>query len=208
MSGRKKFAVRGEKELVYSGCQKKRTSHPTTRPGQHIYGAICASLGAAMPKSQVQTIADPTIPFEEDSGRLCQKREETKRMLASDYSITSAFLRVAVLAKVLGISQPTIYAAIRRGSFFLPFRMLGSMPVVKFDDLVDWYCEPPLTVKADECLTDREEETQRIGSLCHEQGGNEGIEAKVRETPEESGKAIRDEIVAGVLARMRGQSPR
>lgn len=161
-----------------------------------------------MPKSQVQTITDPIIPSEEESGRLCRKREETKRMLASDYGITSAFLRVAVLSKVLGISQPTIYAAIRRGSFILPFRMLGSMPVVKFDDLVDWYCKPSRTFKADERRAEREEEVPRIESLPHEQGGDEDIEIKASETPEGSAKAIRDEIVAGVLARMRSQSRR
>lgn len=73
--------------------------------------------------------------------------DEVREALARRYGIESAFVRVAQLAKILGISTPTIYAAMREGRFFLPHRMLCSMPAVRMDDLAEWYGrqEPPTT---------------------------------------------------------------
>jgi hypothetical protein len=67
-------------------------------------------------------------------------RERVAETLRKRYGIDSEFVRVAALSKVLGIAQPTIYSQMRSGTFFLPYRRLSSMPAVKFDDLVDWYC--------------------------------------------------------------------
>ncbi|KNH04476.1 hypothetical protein BRCH_03458 [Candidatus Burkholderia brachyanthoides] len=164
-----------------------------------------------MQKSKIHLDANSNIPSEDEISRSRLNRDETKRMLASDFGITSAFLRVGVLARVLGISQPTIYAAIRRGAFFLPIRKLGSMPVVKFDDLVDWYCQPSRTLQAGERQAEPKEDTQRVGLAPCEQGkgdSRQSIEDLACHSPEISAKEIRDDIVAGVLARMRGQSRR
>lgn len=67
-------------------------------------------------------------------------RERVAETLRQRYGIDSEFVRVAALSKVLGIAQPTIYSQMRSGTFFLPYRRLNSMPAVKFDDLVEWYC--------------------------------------------------------------------
>lgn len=69
-----------------------------------------------------------------------QSQEEAKRMLASQFGIEAAFVRVPALAKLLGIAAPTIYASMRRGTFFLPHWMLNSAPAVRLDDLASWYC--------------------------------------------------------------------
>ncbi|MFT4434169.1 helix-turn-helix transcriptional regulator [Caballeronia sp. 15715] len=62
-------------------------------------------------------------------------------LFANRFNVRSAFVRVKTLARILDIGQPTIYSAMRAGSFFLPHRMLGSAPAVKLEDLVDWYCD-------------------------------------------------------------------
>jgi hypothetical protein len=68
------------------------------------------------------------------------ERDRARDMLAARYGIKSAFVRVGCLAEVLGMAEPTIYAHMRTGAFFMPFRRLNSTPVVKLDDLVEWYC--------------------------------------------------------------------
>lgn len=70
-------------------------------------------------------------------------RRAAREMLRSEFGISSAFVRVPELAKVLGLAECTIYQAMREGRFFLPHRPLLSSPAVKVEDLVDWYCEGP-----------------------------------------------------------------
>ncbi len=76
----------------------------------------------------------------EQLARLAVQRDEAREMLRRDYGIDSAFVRVPTLSKVLGLAQPTIYASMREGRFFLPHRLLNSSPAVRFEDLLEWYC--------------------------------------------------------------------
>lgn len=73
-------------------------------------------------------------------------RDRVEAMLIARFAIDSAFVRVEPLAKVLGIAPSTIYGQMRSGTFCIPFRKIGSTPVVKIDDLVDWYCREPMPV--------------------------------------------------------------
>ena len=104
------------------------------------------------------------------------ERDQIGEMLRKRYGIDSEFVRVASLSKVLGIAQPTIYSQMRSGTFFLPYRRLSSMPAVKFDDLVDWYCS------------------------------NQEVEAKAEEPEaafeDSQAKAYSDALVASALAKM------
>lgn len=68
--------------------------------------------------------------------------------LAERFGIESAFVRVATLAKILGLSSAAVYTAMREGRFFIPHRMLNSAPVVKLDDLARWYCGPDIPAKS------------------------------------------------------------
>jgi hypothetical protein len=68
-------------------------------------------------------------------------RERAMDLFANRFNVRSAFVRVKTLARILDIGQPTIYSAMRSGSFFLPHRMLGSAPAVKLEDLAEWYCD-------------------------------------------------------------------
>ncbi|MES2242122.1 MAG: hypothetical protein V4639_04540 [Pseudomonadota bacterium] len=67
-------------------------------------------------------------------------RDCAKAQLADQFDIDNAFVKVSKLSKILGLAPATIYGSMRKGTFFIPHRMLGSTPAVRFDDLVDWYC--------------------------------------------------------------------
>ncbi|CAE6760988.1 hypothetical protein G2912_14010 [Paraburkholderia aspalathi] len=66
--------------------------------------------------------------------------QRAARALAEKYKIDSAFVRVSVLSRILGLAAPTIYAAMKAGRFPIPHRKVGSTPLVKLDDLARWYC--------------------------------------------------------------------
>jgi hypothetical protein len=68
------------------------------------------------------------------------KRIDARAMLMDQFGIDSAFVRIPVLARVLNLTPAGIYAAIREDRFFMPHRMMFSVPAVKLDDLVEWYC--------------------------------------------------------------------
>lgn len=68
-------------------------------------------------------------------------RARVESMLSSRYGIDSAFVRVETLAKVLGLAPSTIHTQMKAGRFCMPFRRISSIPVVKVDDLIAWYCD-------------------------------------------------------------------
>ncbi|MQA42147.1 hypothetical protein [Rugamonas aquatica] len=79
--------------------------------------------------------------MESENEGMRDQRERAKSYLAEKFGIGSAFVRVPTLSKILGLAPPTIYASIREGRFCMPHRHLGSVPVVKMDDLAGWYCQ-------------------------------------------------------------------
>ncbi|PQV48585.1 AlpA family transcriptional regulator [Paraburkholderia sp. BL21I4N1] len=74
-----------------------------------------------------------------------EELERASRALAEKYKIDSAFVRVGVLSRILGLAAPTIYAAMKTGRFPIPHRKVGSTPLVKLDDLARWYCAEDLS---------------------------------------------------------------
>lgn len=70
--------------------------------------------------------------------------ERAARALAERYKIDSAFVRVGMLSRILGLAAPTIYAAMKAGRFPIPHRKVGTTPLVKLDDLASWYCAEEL----------------------------------------------------------------
>lgn len=72
------------------------------------------------------------------------ERDAARQLLADKFSIASAFVRVPVLSKILSVSSNAIYAQMRSGTFPVAHKRVGHVVVVKFEDLVDWYCEDGL----------------------------------------------------------------
>jgi hypothetical protein len=64
------------------------------------------------------------------------------KMLSEKFGIESAFVRVEILAKVLGLAPSTIYTQLKAGRFCMPFRRVNTIPLVKVEDLINWYCDP------------------------------------------------------------------
>jgi hypothetical protein len=73
-----------------------------------------------------------------------EELERAARALAERYKIDSAFVRVGMLSRILGLAAPTIYAAMKAGRFPIPHRKVGTTPLVKLDDLARWYCAEEL----------------------------------------------------------------
>lgn len=69
--------------------------------------------------------------------------DRARLMLAAKHGITADFVRVGTLARIMGMAPATIYTAMRQGRFCIPHRMVGAAPLVKLDDLVEWYCQAP-----------------------------------------------------------------
>lgn len=86
-----------------------------------------------------------------DVGRieiLADKRHAAAReMLVKEFFIESAFVGVPKLARILGIAPTTIYAYIRQGTFFLPYRMINKTVMVSLADLAEWYCSPQSSIE-------------------------------------------------------------
>ena len=64
----------------------------------------------------------------------------TRAALASEFHVEAAFVGVPKLARILGIAPSTIYGCMRRGAFFIPYRMFNSMAMVSMQDLAEWHC--------------------------------------------------------------------
>jgi len=74
--------------------------------------------------------------------------EKTRERLIRDFDISSSFVRVPALAKILGVTPSTIYAAMRERRFFLPHRVVCTSPAVKLDDLAEWFCSAESEIPA------------------------------------------------------------
>jgi predicted DNA-binding transcriptional regulator AlpA len=68
-----------------------------------------------------------------------RRRMEARSMLMAEFGIDSVFVGVPKLARILGMASSTIYSYIRQGRFFIPYRLVNKTPMVRLDDLVDWY---------------------------------------------------------------------
>ena len=55
------------------------------------------------------------------------------------FGIDTALIGVPKLSRILGIATSTIYAYMRSGRFFIPYRLVNGSPMVRVDDLIEWY---------------------------------------------------------------------
>lgn len=123
-------------------------------------------------------------------------RDRVEAMLIARFAIDSAFVRVEPLAKVLGIAPSTIYGQMRSGTFCIPFRKIGSTPVVKIDDLVDWYCKEQMPMNG----PSTHDEDERIQDSQYEGQNTQQVRAPSREAIE--AMASRD-LLATVMSKMK-----
>lgn len=75
-------------------------------------------------------------------------RERVRSELSAQFSITSVFLRVSQMSKMIGLSSTSILAQMREGRFPVEHRRVGNVVLVKFEAFVDWYCASDHAVNA------------------------------------------------------------
>lgn len=142
--------------------------------------------------------------------------------LMARLGVDAALIGVPKLARILGIAPSTIYAYMRSGRFFMPYRLVNGSPMVRVDDLIDWYAsadgevrpgsprapsqdgggeQPSCRVATSEKPADQptkqgRKKAARLASVL-------GIEYEVGDlhSKEQADRAV-DGLVASVLARM------
>lgn len=149
-------------------------------------------------------------------------RNSTLETLMTRLGVEAALIGVPKLARILGIAPSTIYAYIRSGRFFMPYRLVNGSPMVRVDDLIQWYAsadgevrpgsprapsqdrggeEPSCQVATSEKPADQptkqgRKKTSRPASVLGIEYGVGDLHSK-----EQADRAV-DGLVASVLARM------
>lgn len=75
-----------------------------------------------------------------DFGVVSSRAEKLRARLIARYQLDSEYIGVTQLGLILGMSPSSIYAHIRAGTFFLPYRLFNATPKIFIDDLVEWHC--------------------------------------------------------------------
>lgn len=81
-----------------------------------------------------------------------QRVAEVRARLAADFGIDTIYVGVPKLSRIIGIAPSTIYGYMRRGEFFMPYRMINTTAMIALDDLAEWHCSSegivPVLVRA------------------------------------------------------------
>ncbi len=127
-----------------------RTSEAGKAQGVNAASASIA-LGSPSLRSPLSELSAPSDEREsrasdggagggERGAAIADREAAARERLAEQYGLTSAFIGVGMLARILGIAPATIYGHMRSGRFFLPYRLFNASPMVCVDDLARWYC--------------------------------------------------------------------
>ncbi len=130
--------------------------------------------------------------LEETEGAFAEQRAHA----ADRFEIAGDFMRVAQLAKALGISANSIRAQIRRGVFPIPHRHLGDIVVVKLDDYVEWLGAKPKPKKA--------MRAEEVPERCSEPAPStvqRPSTTSLAETPKQVAERMKREVLAAMAAR-------
>lgn len=90
---------------------------------------------------------DPMNKEQCDSLPTADRKAACMESLMHRLGIDSALVGVPKLARAIGLGSSTIYAYMRDGRFFMPYRLVNGTPMVRVDDLVDWYLSPDFDVR-------------------------------------------------------------
>ncbi|MES2149884.1 MAG: hypothetical protein V4508_08820 [Pseudomonadota bacterium] len=94
-----------------------------------------------MTENTKTNMADAHLEEGQDQESIAAGRRTFVRMtLINEFHIESAFIGVPKVARILGLAPTTIYGYMRQGTFFIPYRLFNTSPMVCIDDLVEWYC--------------------------------------------------------------------
>lgn len=69
-------------------------------------------------------------------------RDALREHLRAEHGVCSLLINVPKLSKIICVSQASIYAHMRNGTFFLPCAYINKTPMVAVEDLISWVCAP------------------------------------------------------------------
>lgn len=136
-----------------------------------------------------------------EAGSAPDPKENARAILRGCCGASSAFLRVNAVAKALGLSSTSIHSQIRQGRFPIPHRRVGHAVLVKFEDLVAWYCanERPPSPDAGAAARGPRANPPATAPAARERSDGEAIEGlPLFETSAERSNRIKKRVLAAM----------
>jgi predicted DNA-binding transcriptional regulator AlpA len=126
-------------QRAYAHLNSVPPSAPSPRSSAPRFFAGCVVAAdppdPAPPPPEQRDPSQDQAPLDPQARRFAYARA----MLVRDFNIDSAFVDMPKLARILGCSAATLWAYIRKGEFFMPYRKIHGGLAVSVDDLAAWY---------------------------------------------------------------------
>ena len=125
-----------------------------------------------------------------------ERERQAEERLAAKFGIHSEFVRVPTLAKIMAMSSNSIYVQMRKGSFPIEHRRVGTVVLVKLADLARWYCEEPPAISS----CDAHETAASIEPDDSMEPTETTLAPRRKETPKQRMERIKREVIAKMAA--------
>lgn len=147
----------------------------------------------------------PARPVE--NGPSPETEESARTILRRCCGASSAFVRVNAVAKALGLSSTAIHSQIRQGRFPIAHRRVGHAVLVKFEDLVAWYCANERPQLPDVGVASRVPRTNPSAKDAAVEADEEAPEdVPLFETPAERARRIKKSVLAAMDRQKRSEA--
>lgn len=87
--------------------------------------------------------------------RAKEREDYIRNILLERFKEIPLLIRAKTVAEILGIPASTIYEHIRRGKFFMSYRLINESPMVDVEEFIQWYAyvvEVPLLLPLEEAI--------------------------------------------------------
>ncbi|QDD65583.1 hypothetical protein EJD96_16160 [Herbaspirillum seropedicae] len=94
--------------------------------------------------------------------RAKEREDYIRNILLERFKEIPLLIRAKTVAEILGIPASTIYEHIRRGKFFMSYRLINESPMVDVEEFIQWYAyvvEVPVLLPMEEAI---EEDAQDL----------------------------------------------
>lgn len=127
----------------------------------------------------------------------CERKQQFEVLLAK-HGIDTIMVSIPRIARALGYAPATLYAYIKNGEFFLPYRVVHGSPMVAVDDFINWCCSRELEVTPG---SSRRGHKQRVEESAPEKFASVIPKAEMDEEDKLSKRELIDQETSTVLAR-------
>lgn len=87
--------------------------------------------------------------------RAKEREDYIRNILLERFKEIPLLIRAKTVAEILGIPASTIYEHIRRGKFFMSYRLINESPMVDVEEFIQWYAyvvEVPVLLPLEEAI--------------------------------------------------------